>query len=173
MSTAHNNAYALVERIEFKPAFDCINKRPCHFGRDTCEPDAGGSHGRGSVKMRWIATDGLVAVQFMAYTGWGIDETPEHYRWSPPLAVDLGFHIAGHGIGDWLYETNNCDVVDGGRCSYDGSGTMADEPWRLLRYEGHEAVWEFLRARHAEIRAEYADHLAAYTGPSTQPTDQR
>lgn len=45
----------------------------------------------------------------------------------------------------------DCDVLPGGVCYYDGSGLAADVPWRLLREEGHEAVWAFLRGHYSDL----------------------
>ena len=135
--------------IEFEPGFDCVSKRPCHFGEDTCVPDTGGSHGRHGVDMRWYLRGPLGVVQFLVSTGWGIDATPER-AWGPAMAAFLGYH-APQPLHSEQMRMDECDVLEQGFCYYDGSGLAADEPWRLLREEGHEAVWAFLRNHYTEL----------------------
>lgn len=132
--------------ISVTPAYDCINKRPCHFGKDTCIPGTGGSHGRHSAEIAfYVAEQGNRAngvVQFIAATGWMLDETPER-AWGLPMAFDLGYHSPIPRYEGHEPLTDTCKYIDG-KCYYDGSGLNADTPWMILRHHGSEHVWIYL-----------------------------
>ena len=140
-----------------RPAYDCIAVQPCKFGSDSCRPGSGGSHGRHSVELCWYVSDTLptgetAVVQFLVYTGWMLDATPQR-AWGNPMAADIGFH--------WPFPQyrgqepmDNCHLLDGGHCYYDGSGLNAEEPWRLLREEGDEALWAHLEGYWATLAEE-------------------
>lgn len=67
----------------------------------------------------------------------------------PWMAFDLGYHSPVP-----LYEgqspMSDCHLLPGRACFYDGSGLMADTPWRLLREEGDAAVWKHLEDYYAD-----------------------
>lgn len=136
----------LTRTIEFKPAFDCIMVQPCVKGSDQCIPGKGGSHGRGHVEMTMILVGDIGAVQFGVFTGWSIDETPTHMRGEASPA-EVGVHSSRPQYED--HEPRECGLLNA-PCYYDVGYLRADEPWRLLRYEGHEAVWQYLASTYAE-----------------------
>jgi len=141
----------LERRIEFCPAFDCI-VNPCKWGKDTCKPGEGGSHGRGGVDMTWFLIGKDLAIQFVVATGW---ELPETYpdlekkgflttdRFSMyPMASYIGYHSRTP-----LYEgaspMNECQFF--GECYYDGSSLNADKGLEILLREGSDAVWVWMK----------------------------
>jgi hypothetical protein len=83
------------------------------------------------------------AVQFSVFTGWQLDETPP----SPHSgAAELGVHSKRPQYDDHE-PRDECEFL-GAPCYYDEGYMRADEAWRLLRYEGHEAVWQHLEERY-------------------------
>lgn len=135
--------------VEFGAAHDCMRIQPCKFGSTACQPNAGGSHGIGSVDMRMVLKGPLGAVQFVLYTGWYLDETPR-LRPLEPMAADLGYHSPKPRY-ESQYSMGPCTYLNDEPCFYDGSSLNAEEPWRILRYEGGDAVWAYLREYYADI----------------------
>lgn len=127
--------------VEFTPAHDCI-RLPCRWGKETCAPGKGGSHGIGAVDMRMVLKGSKGAVQFLLSTGWYMEETPRSSSMGP-LASDLGYHSPKP-----MYEEQTtmgpCPYLDGADCYYDGSGLNADAVFDIMRREGGEAVWKAL-----------------------------
>lgn len=145
-ANADNSAEHFEQVVEFGAAHDCMRVQPCKFGSDRCKPGSGGSHGIGAVDMRMVLKGPLGVVQFVLYTGWHLDETPEGV--GKPLAADLGYH-SPTPLYEGQYQTESCTYFDGASCFYDGSSLNAEEPWRILRYEGGDAVWKYLRDYYA------------------------
>lgn len=136
----------LTRVIKFRPAFDCIMVQPCVHGSERCIPGKGGSHGRGSVEMTMLLVGDVGAVQFGVFTGWSIDETPPNMRGHASPA-EVGVHSRRPQYDD--HEPQECELLNA-PCYYDVGYLRAQEPWRLLRYEGHEAVWQHLESQYAE-----------------------
>lgn len=134
--------------IAFSPSYDCIVRQPCVHGSETCTPGSMHSHGRHSVDMTWYLQGEIGVVQFKVATGWMLDDTPVS-AWGLTMAFDLGYHSPVP-----LYEgqspMSDCHLLPGRECFYDGSGLMADTPWRLLRREGDAAVWKHLEDYYAD-----------------------
>lgn len=146
--------------ITTRPAYDCIRVQPCQLGSERCIPGSGGSHGVHSVDMCWYVADetsrGPAAVQFLLFTGWHRDETyafeerrplksynGKFYNPLTPMAADLGYHSPFPTYeGQDAYGQSDCKII--GQCYYDGSSLNAEEPWRILRHDGGEALWEYL-----------------------------
>lgn len=133
--------------VEFGAAHDCMRIQPCKFGSDHCKPGSGGSHGVGAVDMRMVLKGPLGVVQFVLYTGWYLDETPKHHSMKP-LAADLGYH-SRKPLYEGQTQMDYCNYFDGDPCYYDGSSLNAEAPWHLLRYDGGDAVWDYLREYYA------------------------
>lgn len=131
--------------VDFSPSYDCIRIQPCEHGSPTCKPGGGGSHGIHGVDARFYLRGELGVVQFVVYTGWMRDETPEH-AWGKPWAFDLGYHSPAPRYEEQeQWARRDCHVLLGGvTCYYDGSSLQAEEPWRILRSKGSDALWEFL-----------------------------
>lgn len=45
----------------------------------------------------------------------------------------------------------DCHLLADGRCFYDGSGLEAGQPWKILREQGSDAVWQFLDTYYANL----------------------
>lgn len=125
--------------VEFEPAHDCI-RLPCRWGKETCKPGSGGSHGIGAVSMRMVLVGPKGAVQFVLYTGWYMEETPHR---GEALPADLGYH-AREPMYEEQHSMGPCGYLGGADCYYDGSGLNADAIFDILRREGGEAVWKAL-----------------------------
>ena len=60
----------MMEHItKFIAGHDCI-RFECAHGSSACAPGAGGSHGRGGMKILFVSKGGFGAVQFLIDAGW-------------------------------------------------------------------------------------------------------
>ena len=115
--------------------FDCII-RECEWGKETCQPNTGGSHGRGSMRL-------FVAVEkdnFALSIDWFLpiyhDDTPLHMRGQVDDLLSRGLgevdyhqpHRPGWDDTELLGE-HDCNLLDGGKCFSDGSVLRAGELW--------------------------------------------
>lgn len=136
--------------VRFEPGHDCI-RFECLHGRATCKPGLGGSHGVGSMTIRFVLKGDLGAVQFSLYTGDWLPEPPsyedgplrDHRRLYGPTPSDLGYHSLKPEY-EGQTTVGPCEFLGGAECFYDGSGLNAYEPFRVLCNEGDAALWEFL-----------------------------
>lgn len=111
------------------------------------------NYGRHTADLEMYVRGPLGAVQFKMFTGWDIEDV-EGSRWgrakswnNSPTAADLGYHKRldpDHAADEWAYITDECSVLDGARCQYDGSGLNAEPVMELLVRSGHTAVFEYL-----------------------------
>lgn len=113
---------------------------------------------RGYVRMRFLVAGPFLpdgregAIQFLINTGWLTDRLLDEVENRPgrdlwvykPNQIDLGYHspIPMYKEHEPLLQT--CDVLAGQPCYYDGSGLNGEKPWKILREEGDQALWEFL-----------------------------
>lgn len=134
--------------ITFRPAFDCLLVQPCVHGSSTCKPGSGGSHGRGSVQMFFVLTGPKGAVSLEILTGWGIDATPPNL-WGRAGSACVALHSRTPRWEDHEKRMDCMHLPEG--CYYDVGFSMADEPWRLLREQGEDAMWEWLVECHHEM----------------------
>ena len=81
---------------------------------------------------------------FDVLTGWGIDATPEHYRWCNPRPGAVTWHYPEPPDDVYTSGPNECDLLDSGQCYGDTGFLIADTPWRLLREDGEDAMWAYL-----------------------------
>jgi hypothetical protein len=137
---------ALERWTEWSPAYD---KR---------SPDPSRNYGVHGVDMRWYVRGPLGAVQFVVHTnwmledvrvgshGWDIDIRKSHHHgdlFCAPLPADLGYH-SRTPMHEGQVSMDDCDLIGGVPCFYDGSGLNAAGVFALLVMEGSEAVWERL-----------------------------
>lgn len=135
--------------IHFQPAYDKRTNDP----KTNC--------GIGSVAMRWILKGPKGAIQFVVLTDWNLPHVAKELASkgyvSQPMPTDIGYHSPHPMYEGQAPMDGKCDVL-GGTCYYDGSSLRADEPFRLLLEQGHEAVWRYMegdyRARFEEPDAE-------------------
>lgn len=120
--------------MNFIRPFDCIT-RGCEWGKETCKPGSGGSHGRGGAKL-------FVAVEkddFALSLEWHLpiyhDDTPEMPRLIGNDYRGLGgidYHQPNRPEWDddeWTSQ-HDCNLLDGGKCFSDGSALRAGEFWK-------------------------------------------
>jgi hypothetical protein len=143
----------LKQTITIRPAFDKRNPKP-HLN---C-----GIHG---CELICVIGNDNGYVQFVLYTNWLLPETEEEFKADPgsimvkefypftflqaPLAADLGYHSpVPHYEGQ---TANDCHLLPGGKCYYDGSSLQATEMFNHLRREGTDGLWKRLAAYHAQL----------------------
>lgn len=159
----------LERRIEWEPGFDCI-RFECRYGKDTCKPGAGGSHGVHGLQIRWLVIGDKGAVQFLLFTNWMVE--PERFNARSafaPLPADLGYHSRTP-----QYEGQtpfDCEYVPDGKCYYDGSGVNAQEPFAVLCNDGIDALWAYLESyyQHVFEGGEFPRREAYRYAPRVQP----
>ncbi len=133
----------LKHEIKFTPAYD--------------NRDAGyGIHG---VDITWYVIGDAGAIQFVLFTGWHLEHIEREmeettrdrigFSITRPVPADLGYHAKvaqyeGHTPMD------KCHLLPEGKCYYDGSTTQAETPFRILKEEGGEALWNYLDHVYAE-----------------------
>lgn len=77
------------------------------------------------------------------------------FGWLVLMAADLGYHWPSPQY-DGQNRLEDCPLFDDGHCYYDGSSLDAEEPWRLLREEGDEALWQHLEDYWRELASREA-----------------
>lgn len=136
-------------KIEFTPAFDQRNV------------DSSKNYGIHGVEMRWILKGDQGAVQFVVYTNWHLPHVQQEleakastssmpYLMFVPQPANLGYHSPVPMYEGQIKIDDNCPHT-GGACYYDGSGLQAEEVFRVLVEQGHEAVWNILENRYNEM----------------------
>lgn len=139
--------------VELTPAWD---KRHTEPSKDY------GVHG---VDLRMYLKGDKGAVQFVLSTGWLLPETlgvpvDSLYRYSEanasrktsshyPMAVDLGYHSP---VPHYEDQTSfDCELLEGGKCYYDGSSLNAERIFNILLHEGSDGVWRELEIYYNEL----------------------
>lgn len=144
-------------RMWMLPGYDCIAFRPCKFGKETCKPGKGGSHGRHSAEL-WMAVLGHEAeVLFSAYTMW----TPHplgSVRLGPvgPYGNEIVWHTAwpqeGQTEEDRRETKPDTSCADWSACYQTSTGTpRPDELMQLLVSEGSDAVFKWLENEYHKL----------------------
>ena len=138
--------------VEFKPGYDCMAKHG-EAGRKC--------HGRHGMNLRFLWGNAEGVVQLLLFASDWLPGSMQHGSTKPGLAK-LGLMAAdlGHHWSSPTYEGEmkmDCDLLDGKRCFYDGSGMNAERPAERFLTEGLPAVWEELQA--------YWDDTAAALSP--------
>lgn len=136
--------------IRFNPAFD---KRHAEDNKN---------YGIGSVTIIFILKGHHGAVQVMINTDWFLPATIKEYKKignkgkCPPTNLrdkedyldcwDVGFHAKVKPSYMEYSNENNCDILDSGKCYYDGSGTKGhdDKVIKILLEKGSDGIWKYL-----------------------------
>lgn len=111
-----------------------VTWRPAYDKRDPDPEKNCGVHG---MDLRFILSGPKGAAQFVVYTGWHLAHVRER-----PMSVqpaDVGYHALKPAYEDQTQM--DCDLVEGGKCYYDGSGLQAEELFDRFVAEGEEVVW--------------------------------
>lgn len=142
------------KEITFVPAFDKRNSNPSK------------SYGIHGVDIKFIYGDGRGYVQFVLYTNWQLPSVEEEalakanssiatnrypfVMWQKPMAADLGYH-SPTPIFEGQDPMDNCHLLGGGKCYYDGSRLNAERIFTVLREQGSEGVWSELESYWKEL----------------------
>lgn len=158
--------------VTFKPGFDKRNPDP----NKNC-----GIHG---MEIRFTLKNYKGAVQFILFTNWlpttgGSDlkwfekilptETKDAYRpmfvtllinpfipstFLKPFPADIGYHSPKPIYDEQKTVTEECELLGGKPCYYDGSGLNAIRIFEVLLNEGDEGIWRELQNYHEYIFGE-------------------
>jgi hypothetical protein len=148
------------ERVtQFLPAYD---KR---------DPDPRKDYGVHGVDLLMYVKGSLGIVQFRLFTGWLLPETVgatkgdwpqvEYHDYSQninnqisarmyPMPADLGYHWTSPRYRDQTGR-NDCYLLDGQTCYYDGSTLNSWEPFEVLLREGSDGVFKYLEDYYKEL----------------------
>lgn len=133
------------------------------------ESCGGGGHGQHGMTLRFILKGPDGATQFVMYaTNWvpGRVTSIGDIEASEPVSL---VHVGRHGLGDGMaadlgyhspkpqwegqeqYGRDDCNVLPGGTCYYDGSGLNAGPVLEAFLSHGPHAVWVALARFYAEL----------------------
>lgn len=139
--------------IEFLPAFDKRNANPSK------------NYGIHGVDLRMYLKGDKGVVQFVLYTNWHLPHVQDelesktvdidrfYIKTFKPQPADLGYHSPKPRY-EGQYRTENCDLLDGHECYYDGSGLNAERIYDVLLKEGSEGVWRELEIYYNQLFCE-------------------
>jgi hypothetical protein len=114
------------------------------------QPAAEGRHG---TRFLWLLKGPDLVVQFLLR----MDHEGKLEPW------DLGFHCSFDP--GWSTEMDDCDVLPGGKCWYDGSSLNADPVFDRLCREGLDGLWAELEDYYDGLFKSFAEErLAGRTG---------
>lgn len=121
---------------------------------DKRHPDPKKNFGIHGVDMRFVLVGTAGATQWVLFTGMDLPHVAQEMLSKPPLnrlmAADLGYHaLKPQYEGQTAME--NCHVLEGGKCFYDGSSLMAEELLEPFLSKGPDAVWERLREEYRRL----------------------
>ena len=126
--------------IIFRPAFDKRSSDPKK------------NYGIHGVEMAWYLTGAAGVIQFVVYTAWHLphvqaelDAKPIESRFPhllhKPMPADIGYHSYIPRYEGQTLMTEECPLLDGAPCYYDGSGLNAEKGFVILCEKGSEGVW--------------------------------
>jgi hypothetical protein len=131
--------------VVFTPAFD---------RRD---PNPHKNYGIHGAEIRFYLIGAQGATQFVIYTNWQLPEvtkeldarpvsTPFPHLLCRPMAADLGYHRLTPAYEGQDALTDDCELLGGRTCYYDGSGLQAQDVFETILREGDAVVWRELEA---------------------------
>lgn len=126
----------------------------------------GRNHGIGCARYRMSIRGEGLAIQFVFSLGGPDEYLPETTErllangqvFSSPMGWDLGWHSAfdpykpdvtmndsgEEVVSSWTYQSDDCHLLPGITCHYDGSTLNADPYLEAFINEGPDKVWEML-----------------------------
>lgn len=158
--------------VRFEQGYDCI-RFECLWGKTSCVPGSGGSHGRSGLEIRFVVKGDDGAVQVILATDWLPRHVSDDKLWylnprvggisgvTYPLPLSLGYHSKKPRYDGQKQIDEDCEWT-GGTCYYDESSLNAGDALRALVNGGDEALWAFLDA--------YYDHVF-HGGPYPTPAE--
>ena len=132
----------LIREIRMRPAYDKRNEDPSK------------NYGVHGAELGFYLRGEAGAVQFIIFTNWHLPHV--HAEWNArgcreprfcgykPMPADIGYHSKMPRYEGQTMLTSECEFTGGGPCYYDGSGLNAEEGFKILVAEGHEAVWKWM-----------------------------
>lgn len=144
--------------VRFKPAFH------------RCHPEPSKNYGIGGVRMLWVLRVGDWAIDWDVSTDWGLPDeafraaAPDcthrmHRNGYPSMGKASGGAVCWHSPvpmwEDGSPTAEHCPII-GRACYTDNGFLLADEVFDMLRVEGDDAVWKYLRSLLDERRTENA-----------------
>lgn len=143
--TCNGQQPTLTHRVAFRPAYD---KR---------DPNPSKSYGIHGMEITFYVIGPEGAIQWNIYTNWHVASARKHLEGFPrstyddpwrPSGYDLGYH-SKRPLYDGQEPRDNCHLVDGGVCYYDGSGLNAELPIEGFLNGGEDWLWPKLEAYYA------------------------
>ena len=139
----------------------------CRWGKDGCQPGAGGYHGLHGLTLWFYVKGDKGVVQASIYTGWIPTQVERDdlgtrifdLSGGTPMPMDLGYHAREPQWEGQEVCRDSCWLLDGEPCYYDGSGLNAYDAGYTLVNGGSEELWKFLDGyyRHVFEGGEYPD----------------
>ncbi len=133
-----------------------IKTRPPFDKRD---PDPKKNYGIHGMDIWFILKGPSGAVQFAMSAGVYLDHVAdellarEDWRsgstFAKFMAIDLGYHSPTPRYED--QPSMDCELLEGGKCYYDGSGLNAEPVLALYLEGGDDAVWSRLEAYYHDV----------------------
>jgi hypothetical protein len=127
--------------VEIQPAFD---KR---------HSDPNKNYGIHGAEIKFLVKGKKGVIQFVIFTNWHLPHVQKElegkchldkYCFLKPLPADVGYHSFVPMYDEQKPITDSCPYLDGKPCYYDGSGLWAEDVFKLMVREGHEAMWKEL-----------------------------
>lgn len=125
-----------------------VTVSPAYDKRST---DKSKDYGIGSCRITFVLKGAKGAVQFMIGTNWYVPTAREHLlRFAhtqsdclkmAPEGWDVGYHSLVPMYQGQEPMGRDCELVEGGKCFYDGSGLRADEWVPLFVAGGTDWLW--------------------------------
>ena len=145
------------QRMWLVPGYDCVLIQPCKFGKESCKPGKGGSHGRHSAEL-WMSVLGHEAeVTLSVNTSW----SPILGRSHPlpvPSGIEVNWHTAWPQVENGQTEENrrdpkpNASCADWGACySTSSTSSYAEELTQVLVRDGSDAVFKLLENEYLKL----------------------
>jgi len=133
--------HSFKREVKFLPAFDRRHKDPKK------------NYGIHGVELCFYLTGDKGVVQFILYTNWNLphidtQDWPEIIK--KPMPADLGCHSPKPMYED-QFSTDDCRLLPGKTCYYDGSTLSADKAYKVLISGGSEGLWKFLEDYYKDV----------------------
>ena len=116
--------------------------------------DPGRDYGQHGMEIIWYLRGPKGAAVFNLFAGWvpGVKGIPPALSEFYPTGSDLGYHaLVPQYEGQEDYRRDDCTLMPGGTCYYDGSGLAAERVATAFIEHGEPAVWAALESRYEDI----------------------
>lgn len=129
---------------------------------DKRDPDPSKNYGIGACRITFVLKGPLGAVQFMVGTDWYLPSVQRGQRdWQQdfdrrfdkiqPAGHDIGYHSPKPRYDDQKPLRQDCELVEGGTCYYDGSSLQAEEMIPDFIAGGTTWLWPELERRYRDL----------------------